>query len=180
MRAPFAPTAFARHRRRRRRRRALGRRSGQRGRRGTSAATALGTAASLPLAQSLALVALAAWGVLLVTRGAVRRVVAVLAAFAAAGVVLTLASARWVLVDDVAATLRDLGVPDAEVGLTAAYWLALVAAMVCLVASVLAVLAVPSWPEMGRRYDAPTASEEPGDLWRAMDEGRDPTSGPTP
>ena len=44
---------------------------------------------------------------------------------------------------------------------------------------------VGRWPEMGRRYDAP-ADQEPRpkapeeqenlDLWKAMDEGRDPTA----
>ena len=34
---------------------------------------------------------------------------------------------------------------------------------------------VPHWPEMGRRYDAPAAAP-PGDLWKAMDQGHDPTS----
>ena len=61
-------------------------------------------------------------------------------------------------------------------------------------APVLAVRLVPTWPEMGRRYDAPAdatpdrtevAAQEPGeepgqqenlDLWKAMDEGRDPTA----
>jgi Tryptophan-associated transmembrane protein (Trp_oprn_chp) len=42
---------------------------------------------------------------------------------------------------------------------------------------------VRSWPEMGSRYDAPgrrAEAEDPArmeeiDLWRAIDEGRDPT-----
>jgi hypothetical protein len=50
-----------------------------------------------------------------------------------------------------------------------------------------AVRLVPGWPEMGRRYDAPAdaapqLAEQPPeeqenlDLWKAMDEGRDPTA----
>jgi hypothetical protein len=33
------------------------------------------------------------------------------------------------------------------------------------------------WPEMSRRYDAPTDQESrtDNDLWKALDEGRDPT-----
>jgi hypothetical protein len=43
---------------------------------------------------------------------------------------------------------------------------------------------VPQWPEMGRRYDAPTDApatqeiESDRDLWKALDEGRDPTRDP--
>ena len=45
---------------------------------------------------------------------------------------------------------------------------------------------VPRWPEMGTRYDAPTgagaadahdaAPKENIDIWKALDEGRDPTA----
>ena len=51
------------------------------------------------------------------------------------------------------------------------------------VPAALAVRLVPTWPEMGSRYDAP-GSREPSteetptreqDLWAALDEGRDPT-----
>ena len=60
------------------------------------------------------------------------------------------------------------------------FWVYLACAALCLVASGLAVRLAPAWPEMGSRYDAPgsapTAREETGlDLWRALDEGRDPT-----
>jgi hypothetical protein len=55
--------------------------------------------------------------------------------------------------------------------------------VVALFAAVVAVRYVPGWPEMGSRYDAPTGAAEPSDpadmedvdLWRAIDQGRDPT-----
>ena len=55
--------------------------------------------------------------------------------------------------------------------------------MLAVVPAVLAVRLVPSWPEMGSRYDAPgtpapATEPEPTreqDLWAALDEGRDPT-----
>jgi hypothetical protein len=62
-----------------------------------------------------------------------------------------------------------------------------VGAVLALLASVLAVAWLPDWPEMGSRYDAPGAAPPPTpdpedqsslELWKAMDEGRDPTSGP--
>ena len=42
-----------------------------------------------------------------------------------------------------------------------------------------------SWPHMGRRYERPVADEpaagrmEQGDMWKAFDEGRDPTERPS-
>ena len=53
--------------------------------------------------------------------------------------------------------------------------------------TVAAVRLVPGWPEMGRRYDAPADAapaapekapeeQENLDLWKAMDEGHDPTA----
>ena len=51
-----------------------------------TAGTAQGDALSMPVVTSLSLVALAAWGVLLVTRGLVRRGAAALALLASAGV----------------------------------------------------------------------------------------------
>ena len=70
------------------------------------------------------------------------------------------------------------------------YWVSGVAAVLTLLTTLAAVRLVPGWPEMGRRYDAPapeaaTAAEAPAtppeerenlDLWKAMDEGRDPTA----
>ncbi len=61
--------------------------------------------------------------------------------------------------------------------------MALAGSMLALGAAALAVRDVGRWPQMGKRYDAPGAAEEtaePGertnlDLWKAMDEGRDPT-----
>jgi hypothetical protein len=50
---------------------------------------------------------------------------------------------------------------------------------------VLAMRWAPQWPEMGSRYDAPGVQSEPAsvppedqsslDLWKALDEGKDPT-----
>jgi uncharacterized membrane protein (TIGR02234 family) len=149
-------------------------------------------AARMPLATALALVVLACWGVLLVTRGRVRRAVAGLGALAAVGVLAT-AVVGFVTVPD---ALRDqlvgTGVDRPGVHHTAWYWVALAGALVASACSVLAVRWVPSWPEMGSRYDAPVGAAGPVpdrapedappeeqsslDLWKAMDEGRDPTA----
>ncbi len=139
----------------------------------------------VPLAGALALVALACWGVLLVTRGRVRRLLALLAAAAAAGVLATVVVGAGQVRSDVRDALVGLGTADAEVGLTASLWATAIGALAALVAAALAVRWSPSWPEMGRRYDAPGAAAAPPategdtsnlDLWKSLDQGRDPTT----
>ena len=141
-------------------------------------------AGQMPLAGALSLVVLAAWGVVLVTRGRVRRVVAVVGAVAAVGVLATVVAGWSSTRDDVVDALQ---ITDASVTttLTGWYWAAAVSSVVSVVATVLAVRYVPHWPAMGSRYDAPAARpaptvdpEEAGDggLWRAIDEGHDPTA----
>jgi uncharacterized membrane protein (TIGR02234 family) len=142
--------------------------------------------ATVPLAGALALVLLACWGVVLVTRGRFRRLVAGLGLVVALGMLVTAVlgpgSATTGLRDD----LQRLGVEDVSTQLEGWYWAYLGAAVVALVASALAVRWLPQWPEMGQRYDAPGSRSEVQhpehradatglDLWKAMDEGRDPT-----
>ena len=150
---------------------------------GSSVAVDAGT--TYPLASAVSLVLLAAWGVLLVTRGRVRRTFAVLAAIAAVGLLVTVVTGGVTLPgsagDDLAASL---GRPGAGTGLTGWFWTGAVAAVLAVLPAVAAVRLVPSWPEMGSRYDAPAdaaaAAREQGpateqELWKALDEGRDPT-----
>ena len=144
-----------------------------------------------PLAGALALVALACWGVLLVTRGVFRRVVAVLASVAAAGTFAVVALGGFVQHDEAAADLGariGLGGATVPVERTGWFWVALATALLAVVAGAAAIRFVRSWPEMGTRYDAPTAGptstpppaadpEEQSnlDLWKSLDEGTDPT-----
>lgn len=155
-----------------------------------------GTIVEFPLAGALGLVALACWGVLLVTRGVVRRAVAGLAALAALGVLAVVVIGGFVQVDDAAADLSTrLGASsfsDLPLERTGWFWVALVAAVAAVAAGGAAVRFVGGWPEMGTRYDAPTgaggAGRGPGDgtatepeeqsnldLWKSLDEGTDPT-----
>ena len=151
-----------------------------------------GSIVQFPLAGALALVALACWGVLLVTRGIVRRVVAVLSGVAALGMLAVVVVGGFVQDDDAAADLGTrlgLGGADVPVERTGWLWIALVGAVLAIVASGAAVRFVRGWPEMGSRYDAPTAGgtataagtqpEEQSnlDLWKSLDEGEDPTAG---
>ena len=152
----------------------------------TVAYTELAVGAQAPLAFTLSLVVLAAWGVLLVTRGRVRRVVAVLASIAALGAAATVVAGRWLIPAGYRDDFREMGTTPV-VDFHAWYWVAGVGAVLTVVTTVLAVRLVGGWPEMGSRYDAPGESSpaaEPEvledrsslDLWKAMDEGRDPTT----
>jgi uncharacterized membrane protein (TIGR02234 family) len=157
-------------------------------------------AGRVPAANALALVVLACWGVLLVTRGAVRRVVSVLALLAALALAGTVVVGFSSAPDRVRDAYAELGVGDADVGLAGWYWVCAGTALLTLLTTLLAVRLAPTWPEMGRRYDAPTdssadssadtsadtsagtaapaeaAARDNIDLWKAMDEGRDPTA----
>lgn len=138
-----------------------------------------------PIALPLALVALACWGAVLVLRTVGRRVVSALGAAASVGGVVA-----------VLATVRDAGtvagelVTDAEtvtMSTTAWPWVAAVGLSASAVTFAVALVRCPGWPQMSRRYDrtpatAPGAREaqeattdEPRDLWRALDDGHDPT-----
>ena len=149
----------------------------------TSALVATATGASVPLATALALVVLASWGVVLVSRGRVRRAVAGLGAVAALGTLATFVVGAF----SSAETLRDdfaqAGLDGVDVDHTRWFWFGLVCAVVSVAATVQAVRRTPLWPEMGTRYDAPGEQPRPEpeaepsslDLWKAIDEGHDPT-----
>jgi hypothetical protein len=148
---------------------------------GGSASALVGRSAGhVPLAGALGLVALACWGVLLVTRSVVRRVVAVLGLLAAAGLVVTAVLGRSSALDSARQATVDLGDTKSTVHTTVWWWLALVAAVIALAAAAAALRFCRDWPEMGSRYDAPAGRPMPEeftevDLWRAIDQGHDPT-----
>lgn len=163
----------------------------------TTASDPLGlvrAAGEMPLASALSLVVLASWGVVLVTRRRVRRVLTVLGLLASLGLVVTVVTGWVMLPDDVAAVMLEQqpggGEPDTAV--SGWFWGAAAGSLGSVVATALAVRWVPAWPEMGSRYDAPADGGRPApvdprpdtdtdtdtrdlDLWKAMDEGRDPT-----
>lgn len=141
--------------------------------------------AHLPVVTALGLVVLACWGVVLVTRGRVRRAVAVLGTVASAGALAAVLAGWSQVPDQLREELAQVGVSDPAISHTGWFWLAALGALGSLVSSALAVVLTPSWPEMGSRYDAPGAAapapvqapedQTSLDLWKAMDEGRDPT-----
>jgi uncharacterized membrane protein (TIGR02234 family) len=152
--------------------------------------TVVDEGAKYPLASAVSLVLLAAWGVLLVTRGVVRRAFAVLAALASLALVACVIAGHSTLHADRAGSLAaTLGRSTGHEGWTGWFWTTAVVSVLSVAASGLAVVLVRRWPEMGSRYDAPTAAAATGtvptdeiesdrDLWHALDEGRDPTRDP--
>ena len=145
--------------------------------------SALADGSKYPLASAVSLVLLAVWGVLLVTRGAVRRAFAVLTVVAALALVACVVAGHSTLRTTASGSLAASLGRTTHLGWTGWFWTTAVAAVLALVAGVLAVRLVGRWPEMGSRYDAPTAPVEhhdeldsERDLWHALDEGRDPTA----
>ena len=135
-----------------------------------------------PLAGALGLVALACWGVVLVTRGRVRRAVAALGAVVAVGLVVT-AVARPRLGARLGPRTRPSSSARDETAahVTGWWWVALVGSLLALAAAVVAVRFVPA---PGPRWAAGTTRPRPRpeaedlddlDLWRAIDQGHDPT-----
>jgi uncharacterized membrane protein (TIGR02234 family) len=137
----------------------------------------------VPLAAALGLAGLACWGVVGVTRRRVRRLVAVLGAVVAVGLVATAVVGRSTALDSARRATVDLGRTPTGAHTTGWWVVALVGAVLALCASAVAVRHAVDWPEMGSRYDAPVGAREPRDpaemedvdLWRAIDQGRDPT-----
>ncbi len=145
-------------------------------------------ALDMPLASALSLALLACWGVLLVTRGWVRRTLAVLALVTALGLVATVIEGARTLPDHLAAKLATSGAGQSagsvDAGFTGWFWAAAAGVLVSVAASALAVWLIPTWPTMGTKYDAPTTEEsapvdpenaKDGELWKSMDQGNDPT-----
>ena len=131
----------------------------------------------VPLVVPLTLVSLACWGAVLVLRRRGRRVVAALGAGSALA----------------AAASTVTGLPDSDdLDPTGWPWVVLAAATVTALALARAWVAAPGWPEMSSRYDRRAGpardaeraqdearegrAQEPAELWRALDEGRDPTA----
>ena len=137
---------------------------------------------SAPLVSALALLALAAWGVVLVLRGRMRRLVAVVGLLAAAGALVAVVAAFDGVRNDALDELMGNGAADQgnRATFTVWYFVAGAGAVAAALAFLVAVWRSPGWPAMGAKYDAPAArAETPAtgeDMWRALDQGHDPTT----
>ncbi|MCW2779806.1 MAG: hypothetical protein JWR35_255 [Marmoricola sp.] len=136
---------------------------------------------TMPLATALSFVMLATWGVLLVTRGRVRQVLAVVALLADLGLAASIVAGHRTLPGQLRESITG-GIGKAPgVGFGGWFWASAVGCLVSLLATFLAVRYAREWPAMGSRYDAPGSESAPvvpetdRDLWIALDEGDDPT-----
>lgn len=142
---------------------------------------AVSSGAQVPLAPALSLALLAIWGLLLVLRGQGRRAMAMVGVLLALVAFCTVIAGRSSLIHEYDLLFSQMGIENYSVHFTGWYWAALFLSAAAVLAFVLAVSHVRAWPEMGSKYDAPTAATLPEDptnldLWKAMDEGRDPTA----
>jgi uncharacterized membrane protein (TIGR02234 family) len=152
----------------------------------------------VPLAGALGVVVLASFGAVLATRGWVRRAVGVLIVVAALVVLVSAVhppGATDALKDGLAAKGWSSGGIDTAT--TAWRWVALAGAVLSLCSGAAIARFGARWATMGQEYDAPrvgtttaqttsaTTTEEPSkrdeehlteaDVWREIDQGRDPT-----
>jgi uncharacterized membrane protein (TIGR02234 family) len=157
-----------------------------------STVEAAGTSA-VPWVGALTLVVLAGALAIIPTGPAARRVIGALVLLAAVGAAVGTLLAGPAIDDALAGELAQSpasgGVDDQAMVDAADHppwrWLTLGASVAGVAVGLLVVTRAQRWPTMGSRYDAPrraggsdTASEasEDADLWKAMDEGRDPTA----
>lgn len=139
---------------------------------------------AVPLVPALALVVVTGALAVLASAGRVRRAVGVVVAAAAlGGVVLTLGGSDTVgaaLDDAVRSSPAFTGSNEPDVVVQSVWRLVASGAFaLALVLGAVVTVVGARWPSMSRRYESPAApSREPQheqDLWKAMDEGRDPT-----
>ncbi len=142
----------------------------------------------LPLATALALVVAAGGLAVLATRGRLRQLVGLIVLAAALGAVVTVATGSGAIdrgfTDAVEQSTAFTGRNAPDPQHTSWRWVLLGAGLVAAALGVLTVVSSRTWPSMGRRYDAPSAPRvaavdlehaSGADVWKALDEGRDPT-----
>ncbi|MER7584675.1 TIGR02234 family membrane protein [Kitasatospora sp. NPDC097691] len=145
-----------------------------------------GTISELP--GGLALVGLAAAVAVFAVRGVGRLAVGaltLLAGIGAAAASVAGAGDTAALDAEAARKLALTGSAATGVSHTAWPWVALVGGVLLALAGLLTLRYGRRWPAMGSRYEAPTGkapartpakADTPGDLWKALDRGEDPTA----
>jgi uncharacterized membrane protein (TIGR02234 family) len=139
-----------------------------------------------PLAGALGVVVLAAFGAVIATRGWVRRGLGVLIVVSAAVVLFSAIvppGAHGALEDALAAKGWTGGSYDS--GVAVWRWVALAGSVASILAGIAISLYGGRWATMGAAYDAPASTPRPAEapqgasteaeVWREIDQGRDPT-----
>jgi uncharacterized membrane protein (TIGR02234 family) len=151
---------------------------------GTSAVPWVGALTLVVLAGALAIIPTGA-----AARRAIGAIVLLAAAGAAVGTLLAGPAIDDALAGDLAQSPASGGVDDQAMVDAADHppwrWLTFGASVAGVAVGLLVVTRGQHWPTMGSRYDAPTRGggseagpegSDDADLWKAMDEGRDPTA----
>ncbi len=138
-----------------------------------------------PLASALALVVVTAAIAVLATGRRVRRGVGALVIAASVGAIVAMIDGRRALDSTLsdAVTASPAFTGGGSVVRTTTSWdlVAIAAFVLAAVLGLIVVVFSARWPTMSGRYDAPSASPAPvvpeteADIWKALDEGRDPT-----
>lgn len=141
---------------------------------------------AVPLVAALGVVIATAALAVLATRGRWRQGVGVFVVLLGLGAAYLAATAAGATADAVGQAIEAspsfTGGNDPDAASTT-LWRWVTAAIGLLAAALggLIIRLAPSWPVMGGRYDAPSAArapadpDDPADLWKALDDGRDPT-----
>lgn len=138
----------------------------------------------VPLALPFAIGPLLCWGLVLVLRGHWRKIPAFVGLFASLGTILVADTGLDTAEGDLAEAATSLGADTVQIVWTTWFWVLMVASLLSAIALAVALRHAHLWPGMSRRYDAPGARPAPAapasnqDLWKAQDEGRDPTAPP--
>jgi uncharacterized membrane protein (TIGR02234 family) len=141
----------------------------------------------VPLVSALGVVILAGTVATVATRGLARRLCGVLLGCAGAAVVVAVvrvdAALDAQLSDRVVGAVGAVASSAAEATATPWRWLCLLGGAAAALTGVLVVWRGQRWPAMGARYDAPSnrsrSADTDADLWRALDQGEDPTDNPS-
>jgi uncharacterized membrane protein (TIGR02234 family) len=135
-----------------------------------------------PLVPALAIVVAAAALAVIASRGWIRRAVGVLIVAASFGAALSMLDGNHAIESALGDAVAKSPAYTESTSTGDPVWtewdlVTLAAFALAALVGVTVVVLADHWPTMGSRYEAPAAKAEmtEGDLWSAMDEGRDPT-----
>jgi uncharacterized membrane protein (TIGR02234 family) len=142
-----------------------------------------GTQASGGLSQALAIVVLAGTLLMLVLRTCGSRVLGALLLLVGLGIALTAGLLLQPSSDTVRSQVREVSLADGfRLSATAWPWVFALSGLLIVAGAVVTMITAGSWTSRSDRFQArssqaePASSEDPAELWNAMDAGLDPTT----
>ena len=142
-----------------------------------------GTEATGGLSQALAIVALAGTLLMLALRTRGRRLIGALLLLVGVTIATVGGFRRQPSVDTIRTEVREVSLADAfQVDATVWPWVFAVSGVLVAVGAALTMITARTWPSGSNRFQAGTSnaevstSDDPAELWKAMDAGVDPTT----